>query len=133
MPEKLLENDNVKILWFFSVQTSRKLEHNKPDNLIVDKQRGECHIIDVACSFDTQVKEKKQEKVERFHKLKREIGKLWQYKKVVVIPIIIGALGTIGKDFRTWIRKIQMENYCNLMQKACLLGTAKIIRKVFGT
>ena len=79
------------------------------------------------------MKEKKQEKVERFHKLKREIGKLWQYKKVVVIPIIIGALGTIGKDFRTWIRKIQMENYCNLMQKACLLGTAKIIRKVFGT
>ena len=133
MPEKLLENDNVKILWFFSVQTSRKLEHNKPDNLIVDKQRGECHLIDVACSFDTQVKEKKQEKVERFHKLKREIGKLWQYKKVVVIPIIIGALGTIGKDFRTWIRKIQMENYCNLMQKACLLGTAKIIRKVFVT
>ena len=67
-PEKLLENDNVKILWFFSVQTSHKLEHNKPDNLIIDKQRGECHIIDVACSFDTQVKEKKQEKVERFHK-----------------------------------------------------------------
>ena len=46
---------------------------------------------------------------------------------------IIGALGTIGKDFRTCIRKIQMQNCCNLMQKTCLLGTAKIIRKVVDT
>ena len=45
---------------------------------------------------------------------------------MVVIPIIIGALGT-------WIRKIQMENYCDPLQKACLLGTAKIIRKIFDT
>ena len=118
---------NAKILWYFSVQANRKLEHNKPDNLIVDKQTGECHITDVACSFVTQVKEKDQEKVQQFYKLKREIWKLWQYKKVVVLSIIIGALGTIGKNFRTWIRKIQMENYCYLMQKACLIGTAKII------
>ena len=130
---KVLENDNAKILWDFSVQTDHKLEHNKPDILIVDKQAGECYIIDVACSFDTTVKEKEQEKVERYHKLMREKGRLLAIKKVVVIPIIIGALGTIGKGFRTWIRKMQMENYCNLMQKACLLGIAKIIRKALDT
>ena len=48
-------------------------------------------------------------------------GRLWQCKNVVVIPIIIGVLGTISKGFRTWIRKMQMENYRNLMQKACWL------------
>ena len=37
-PEKVLENDNVNILCDFSVQTNRKLEQNKPDILIVDKQ-----------------------------------------------------------------------------------------------
>ena len=73
-----------------------------------------------------------QEKVERYHELKREIGRLWQCKKVLVIPMIIGALGTIGKGFRTWIRKIQMENYRDVMQKACLFGPAKI-RKVLNT
>ena len=29
--------------------------------------------------------------------------------------------------------KIQMENYCDLMQKACLLGAAKIMGKIFDT
>ena len=58
------KNDNVKILWVFSVQTDHKLEHNKPDILIVVKQTGEYNIIDVACSFNTGMKEKEQEKVE---------------------------------------------------------------------
>ena len=58
------KNDNVKILWVFSVQTDHKLEHNKPDILIVVKQTRECNIIDVACSFNTGMKEKEQEKVE---------------------------------------------------------------------
>ena len=66
------KNDNVKILWIFSVQTDHKLEHNKPDILIVVKQTGECNIIDVACSFNTGMKEKEQEKVEWYHELKRE-------------------------------------------------------------
>ena len=37
---KVLENDDVKILWDFSVQTDHKLEHNKPDILTVDKKTG---------------------------------------------------------------------------------------------
>lgn len=41
---------------------------DKPDILIADKQTGECHKIDVACPFDTKMKEKEQEKVERCHK-----------------------------------------------------------------
>ena len=53
-------------------------------------------------------------------------------QKVLVIPIITGAFGTISKGFRTWTRKIEM-NYCDLKQKACLLGTAKFIRKVLDT
>ena len=52
----MLENDNVNILCDFSVQTDRKLEHNKPDVLIVDKQIGACHTVDVACPFDTRAR-----------------------------------------------------------------------------
>ena len=131
--ENVLENDNVKILWDFSVQTNQKLEHSKPNILIVDKQTGESHIIDVTCPLHTRVEEMGQEKVEQYHKLKRKIGRHWQCAKMVVIPIVTGALGTTGKGFRTWIRKIQMENYCELMQNVCLLGTPKIMRKVLDT
>ena len=56
-------------------------------------------------------------------------------KFLAVIPIIIGALalGAIGRGFKKLTRKIQMENYCDLMQKACLLGAAQIIRKILDS
>ena len=132
-PERVLQNEDVKILWDFSIQTDHKLDHNKPDILILDKRKRECHIIDVACPFDTRVKEKEREKIEKYQDLKREIGRLWECRKVTVIPVVIGALGTIGKNFKSWTKMIEMDNYLDLMQKACLLGTAKIIRKVLDT
>ena len=43
--QKVLQNDDAKILWDFSLQDDCKLEHNKPHILIVDKQPAEYHII----------------------------------------------------------------------------------------
>ena len=34
--------------------------------------------------------------MEKYQDLKREIGKIWNCKRVTVIPVIIGALGTIS-------------------------------------
>ena len=62
----------------------------------------ECNIMAVACLFDTRVKMKELEKVERYQNLKREIGRIWECRKVCVIPIVIGALGTLSKDFSSW-------------------------------
>ena len=84
----MLKNDNKNILFGISVQINHKLEHNKPDILIADKHITECHIIDVVFPFNTRVKEKEQEKVERYHELKRETGRFWQCRKVVVISIM---------------------------------------------
>ena len=54
-------------------------------------------------------------------------------KKVTVTPIVIGALGTIGGNLDKWLKKVGMEKYKDIMQKACLLGTARILRKVLDT
>ena len=62
-----------------------------------------------------------------------ELGKIWQLKKVIVIPVIIGALGTFNNKLEDWIKKIDIECPIELLQKACLLGTAIIIRKVLDT
>ena len=31
---KVLENDEVKLLWDFSIQTERRIEHNEPDIVV---------------------------------------------------------------------------------------------------
>ena len=58
------------------------------------------------------------------------ISRIWKMKKVEVIPVIIGALGTITKKLKGWLEKIGVEIRTELLQKSALLGTARIIRKV---
>jgi hypothetical protein len=47
-----------------------------------------------------------------------------------VIPLIIGATGTISKSFRKYVSNIQGNHEVRVLQKAAILGTAHILRKV---
>ena len=55
---------------------------------------------------------------------------MWRMKDVEVIPVVIGALGRVTKRFEKWIQKLDLEITVEMLQKPCLLGTARIIRKV---
>ena len=55
---------------------------------------------------------------------------MWRYRKVTIIPIIVGELGIIGKGLSSWLKKINMEDKFDFINKSCLLETARIIRKV---
>lgn len=131
-PEKVLENEECKLLWDFSIQTDKKLEHHKPDITVVDKKSQTTLLIDPACPFDFRIDSKEQQKLDYYNPLKFEIAKLWKQKKVIVIPIVIGALGTVSKKFESWVKKTGVDCPVELLQKACLLGTARILRKVLS-
>ena len=89
--------------------------------------------MDVACPFDTRVQDKEREKVEKYQNLKRELKRIWQSQEIVTIPIIIGTLGTVSKNFEHWLRKLDIMVNFSTLQKACLLGSARVIRKVLDT
>ena len=44
--------------------------------------------------------------MEKSQDLKREIGRLWRLKTVEVVPVVIGALESVTKDFDMWIDKL---------------------------
>ena len=71
--------------------------------------------------------EKEKEKVEKYQDLRREIARLWKLKRIEVVPVVIGALGSVTKEFNKWIGKIGI--VYNVGTTA-LLGTARILRKV---
>ena len=127
-PEPSVQNDRAKIIWDVLIQTDKKLEHNKPDIVVVNKETNACLIIDVACPFDTRVIEKEREKITRYEDLKWEIIKIWKCRSVRVIPIVIGALGTISKGFKDYLSAISEDIYFGTLQKACLLETARTLR-----
>ena len=87
-------------------------------------------FIDVTIPGDTRVCDKEREKIEKYSLLKDEIARLWQMKKVIVIPIVVGALGTITTKFEKYIESLETEIRIKHVQKSALLGTARIIRKV---
>ena len=76
------------------------------------------------------IKTKELEKVERYQDLKREISRIWECRIVCVVPIVIRALGILSKNFTSWAAKIEVEEKIDVMQRACVLGAAKIIRNV---
>ena len=62
--EGAMDNDQVKVLWDFKVQTDHHLQHNRTDIVVLEKERT-CSVIDVSCHFDTRVLEKEQEKMKK--------------------------------------------------------------------
>ena len=55
-----------------------------------------CKIVDFAVSADHRIKLKECEKRDKYLDLARELKKLWNMK-VTIIPIVIGAFGTVTK------------------------------------
>jgi hypothetical protein len=47
-----------------------------------------------------------------------------------MIPVITGATETISKSFRKYVRNIPGNHEVKELQKAAILGTAHILRKV---
>jgi hypothetical protein len=54
---------------------------------------------------------------------------MWNVKPKV-IPVIIGATGIISKSFRKYMRNIPGNHEVQELQKAVMLGTVHILRKV---
>ena len=72
-PERVVESENSKILWDFTIQCDRKIEERRPDIVFIDKK---VVIIYVAIPGDDRVRDRELEKVEKYQLLKDEIAKV---------------------------------------------------------
>ena len=88
--DKVLQKEDVKILWDFKIQTDKHLAHNIPDITVVEKKR--VWIIDVAIPGDRRIEDKELEKISKYQDLKIEIERLWENKSLVgEIPRDLGS------------------------------------------
>ena len=126
-PKKVEDNENFILLWDFSKQTDKKLDHNHPDIVFVDKENKNRLIIDIACPGDRRVDIKQEEKINKYLDLAIEIKELWKMKGVKVVPVVIGVLGTIPKRLEDYLRNINTEIELAALQRTVLLGSARIL------
>ena len=111
----------MKLLWDVRIQTDHPLEHKKPVIVVLNKEDRTCLVLDVACHFDTGVNSKEKEKINKYQDLKRDLARIWKCKTAKVVSIIIDALGILPKGLEKWLKKIEMSNLLELLQRACIL------------
>ena len=72
---------------------------------------------------------KDAEKILKYKDLTIETQRMWNVKPKV-IPVIIGATGTVSESFRKYVSNIPGKHEVKELQKTAILGTAHILRKV---
>lgn len=130
-PQRIADNNKVTVMWDTQIQTDRHIPGNKPDIVIKDKITKTCLIIDVAIPADENVNQKEAEKILKYKDLEIEITRMWGCKTTIV-PVIIGATGTITKGKADKLKQIPGNGHKDLLyklQETAILGTAHIIRK----
>ena len=90
-PAPVQENDTHKLLWDGLPNLALK---TRPYNN--QQKKITCKIVDFAVQVGHRIKPKECEKKDKYLDLARELKKLWNVK-VAIIPILIGALGTVTK------------------------------------
>ena len=75
-PGAVIENDNFKLLWEFTIQCDRFIEARRPNIVLVDKKNKEVKIMDIAVPRDSKVTEKGLEKIEKYQMLIKRRNRL---------------------------------------------------------
>ena len=79
---------------------------------------------------DARIAKKEKEKIEKkYQDLRREIKRLWN-TKAYVVPVVVGALGVIPKNLKQHLETIGVTIKVEVLQKAALLVTGRLLRKV---
>ena len=79
-----------------NIQTEPLIPARRSDLIIINKKKRICKIVDFAVPADHKINLKECEKKNKYLDLARELKKLWK-TKVTIVPIVIGAFGTITK------------------------------------
>ena len=132
-PAPVLENDSHKLLWDFNIQTDHLIPARRPDLIIINKKKKRtCKIVDFAVPADHRIKQKECEKKDKYLDLARELKKLWNMQ-VTIIPIVIGAFGTVTKGLLKGLEDLEVGGRVETIQMTALLRTARILRRVLET
>ena len=106
----------VNVKCDFSIQTDKDIEQRRPDIVVIDQEKRECKILDIAVPEDQNLKVKELGKVTKYQDLRL----MWDVK-ATVIPIVVGALGKVSKELQNHRKAIGIPIVISFLQKAAFL------------
>ena len=76
--------------------------------LVIDREENTWYIVDYAIPVDHHVKEKEEEKIDKYMDLAAEVRRQFRVKTVIV-PIVLGALGTVPAKLSKSLEKLEID------------------------
>ena len=89
-------------MWDMPVNTDRTITANRPDIIVKDSVKSTCKLIDMTVPSDRNIALKE---IEKKRSTELEIQRMW-HMKTIVIPVVVGALGTVKKGMIENIEKV---------------------------
>ena len=112
-PRNVEENDEVKLLWDFKIQTGQEIHHWKPDIIVTANNKTREPVIkDTAVPCDNNMVKKCEKK---YQDLTREIQRQWK-SKAKVVPVVVGVLGSMSQKLKGFLKKLRIQVRKRTMQ-----------------
>eukprot|EP00957_Ditylum_brightwellii_P200073 15251978-Ditylum_brightwellii.AAC.2 len=125
-------SDHITLHYNMMFKANHEVSANRPDIVIWDSAKKCAFFIDATVLMDISMIKAAAEKYKRFRDLEIAYKKEFQLQKVHTIPIVVGALGTLYKNFDTCLAKVSPIVCADPTQKEVLLGTTYILRRVLA-
>ena len=106
--------------------TNSLIPTRRPNFIIMNNKKRICKIVDTAVPVDHRINLKEREKKDKYLDLARDLKKLWNMK-VTIVPIVIGAFGTITKGLLKGLKDLEIGGRIETIQ------TTALLRKVLET
>jgi hypothetical protein len=122
VPKPICKHEVIMVLRNQDVQTDKEVLENRSDIIIINKKAKICTLIDVSVLSDRNVTHKEEENKLKYKNLCIEIQRMWNMK-FSMIPVVIGATGTVTRGLRKYLEEIPGKHSIDSLQKTTILGT----------
>ena len=125
------DDGKVTIYWDKPIKTDGKGSYNRPDVVVIGREENTGYIVDFAIPMDHHIKEKEEEKIDKYMDLQDEVRRQFRVK-IVIVPIVLGALGTVPETLSKSLEKLEIDDIIGILETAVLTSTTAILRRVLN-
>ena len=102
----VFKNERGKLVWDFEFHLRKTTTARRPDLTLQDKAKKKIWICNMACPQQWNIEAKRLEKLTKYRQLAYESRETQLEYKIMVVPLVIGALGGGIRQIMVDMRKI---------------------------
>jgi hypothetical protein len=128
----VVDNSIYELYYDRSIVTHQPIHNNRLAIVILDKAIKDVYLIAVAIPHSHNLHSTIIKKLQKYTDLEEELTTIWQLKAAYTIPLVLSTPGIISNKLHISLKLLNCHPALYIiMQKAVILHTCHIVRKVF--